>query len=240
MRRRAEKRVAAPALLRLAMLLALLATLTTAMPQSAGAAGSNAAAAHAFILADHAFATASAKREGAMRRALTAQRRSLRRQCRAIAAESPQNNRSYEMSYEVAGALWSASYGADSGPIDELLRSVKRLRWSSHALARDARSYASSLHALATLRMPHVCEDLSTWKKGGYGEVPATTKRFDAMVEAIEVIPVPSKLLRRYAPRGDDALLRSTERLQRRLLNFETLVGGKAWYSTVEDLGLSP
>lgn len=223
-----------------ALCAALFCLLLIPLCASASARQSNAAATHAFILADEAFVKASAKKEGAMRRALKAEQRSLRRQCGDIALESPQNERSYQMSYEVAGALWSVSYGADSGPIDGLMRTVRELRWSSATLTEDARSYANSLHRLATLKMPHVCEDLETWKASGYGPVPAKTKRFDAIVEAIEVIPVPPKLLKRFGGQSDGALLRSTKRLQTRLLNFETLVGGNAWYTTVEALGLNP
>lgn len=217
----------------------LAATLLATLPGTALAAG-NSSATHQYITADYAFSRASIARLGTMRRITSSAKHRLLSQCGNAAAGSPQNEQSYALSYEAAGVLWSAGYGADARPIAALARQIGALRWSNPRLTRLAHSYAASLQALAHLRPPDVCADIAAWKRSGFTQLPAHVKPFQSRVEAIEVMPVPARLLASSEQPGDAALLRHTEKLQERLLEFETFVGGNDWYDLTEGLGLNP
>lgn len=206
----------------------------------AGAEGaSDAASTHAFVLANYAFLKASTAKEGAIRKQIATESKSIVKQCGNEAAESPQDNESYEMSYEVAVALWSVSYGAEAPQVAKLSKAVSPLRWGNHAIARDVREYLKSLKELSHLAMPPVCSDLASWKASGFQVLPASTKQIYKRVEPIEIVPVPPSLLSRYASASDKTLLRRSEQLRQRLLNFETFVGANSWLSLLEKLELN-
>jgi hypothetical protein len=221
-----------------ALLLAVL--LVAASPGAALAASSNAASTHTYIAAGYAFGRASEARMGAMRSAIQARKRALLRQCPRAALGSPQNEESYKLSYEAAGALWAAGYGADAGPIATLVRETRGLRWSNAKTNRAFTRFVDGLHSLSRLASPHLCEDIATWKASGFTVVPAATLSFDKHVEGLEAMPVPSRLLDPYAQGADRALLAQAQRIATKLLNFETQVGGDAWYALTEGLELNP
>lgn len=219
---------------------ALLGASTLASPGTALAAGGNASSTHTFIVAAYAFARASEARIPTMRQAVTARRRSLLKQCPKAALGSPQDEQSYQLSYEAAGALWSAGYGADASPIAGLVKATKGLRWSNGATQRAVTSFVDGLHGLGTLAPPHLCQDIASWKASGFTTVPAVTKKFDAYVEGLEAKDVPRRLLAPYADSTDRALMTKAEHIGTKLLNFETMVGGDAWYALTEGLELVP
>jgi hypothetical protein len=215
------------------------AAVLATVPGTAAAAG-NSSSTHQYITADYAFSKASIARLGTMRASASAAKRGLLSHCGNAAAGSPQNEQSYALSYEAAGVLWSAAYGADARPIAALAHRIGALRWSNPKLTRLAHSYAASLQALAHLRPPDVCADIAAWKRSGYTQLPAHVKQFQSRVEPIEVSPVPRRLLASSEQPGDATLLHRTEALQERLLVFETFVGGNDWYDLTEGLGLNP
>lgn len=211
-----------------------------APPGLAAAHSQNRAAARAFITADYAFLQSSYARLKLIRRRTEAEKRKIAHECGGLGSGSPQDHQSYLLSYEVAGALWAVSYGAQRKQIDALERTVSALHWSNEKLGRRARAYAGSLHALAHLAPPDVCADLADWKASHFETLPARTSRFDKRVEAIEVVTVPPSLLSRYVAGPELAIAHRSGGLQRRLLNFETAVGGSIWYSLLEALRLNP
>lgn len=222
----------------LASLLVCVPALLVLTPAGAEAA-SNQASTHAFLAANYAFLKASVSEERTVRKRIASESKKILQQCGSEAAGSPQDQQSYEMSYEVAVALWSVSYGAGKHIVAKLSRKVSRLHWSNHALSRDVKSYVKSLKELSHIPMPPVCEDIASWKASGFTVVPASTKRIDKKVEPLEVKPVPAKLLDRYSTRSDRTMVRRSENLRQRLLNFETAVGANSWLSLLEELELN-
>ncbi len=215
--------------------------LAFAAPGTALAASSNASSTHTVILAGSAFVRESEGRIAAMRKAVQAQQRALLHQCPDAAANSPQNEESYQLSYEAAGALWSAGYGADAGPIAKFAKATRGLHWTNAKLNSAFKALVDGLQGLSTLAVPHVCKDIASWKASGFATVPAVTKSFDVRVEALEAKPLPARLLDPYTQTGQEhALIAQIQRGSTRLLNFETEVGGNAWFALTEGLDLNP
>ena len=222
---------------RVLLLAAVLASLT---PGVAAAASGNLASTQTLIAAGYTFGRESEGRTGAMRSATLAEKRSLLRQCPRAAAGSPQDEQSYQLSYEGAGALWAVGYGADRGPIAKFARATRGLRWTSAKINRDFKLFVGGLQGLSTLATPHLCQDIASWKASGFASLPTRTVSFDAHVENLEAKPVPTKLLAPYAQGSERALLSKVQQIETNLLNFETQVGGDAWYALTEGLELNP
>lgn len=226
---------------RVAMLLAaLLCGAAASVPAAAlGAPASNAASSRAYVLADHALAVESERNVPRIKRGIRSFKRRLVRECRRAAVGSPQDAQAYRLDYEIAGALWSISYGTDAGAIKRFAAAVAPLRWSNRSIGTRAEAYAQTLRELAALRLPHVCADVRAWRSSGYTKVPARTLRFDKHVEALEPYILPAGLLKRYLGPAEVGMQRTTARLENRLLETETLFGGNTWYDLLEALDLN-
>ncbi|MFI5010514.1 MAG: hypothetical protein ACHQDY_09595 [Solirubrobacterales bacterium] len=219
---------------------AILAVLLLALaPVIAPAAPLDAASTHAYIRANFAFAQASEARQGVAQAGAVHMIERFGRECRDAGAGSPQNEEAQKLSYEVAGALWSATYGADAGPIGVFVRAVGPLRWSNPTLTRRAHAYAKSLHELATLPVPDLCGDVHAWRASGFQTIPATTARFDRHVESIEGHTIAPRLLAPYERPSDRGILERTTRLETKLEHAETITGFDDWDSLLETLGLN-
>lgn len=210
------------------------------MPAGASAAPSNSASTHLFLLADYALGQASEQRVPLAQRKAKERERRLLHECHHAAAGSPQNEQSYDLSYEAAGALWSASYRTDAAPIATFVRATRGLRWSNRATTHEVKRYVTGLSGLSRLSMPHVCADIGAWKASGFTRLPTATVSFDAHLEALEANPVPPKLLLPYAQPADRQLLARTQRIETKLLNSETVLGSGDWYGLTEGLDLTP
>jgi hypothetical protein len=212
---------------------------SAASPAAAMGTSEDVASTHMYILANYAFARASEARVGAAQAAVIRLNRRLGRECPDVGAGSPQDEESQAPSFAVAGALWSVSYGANAGPIAKFVKTVKPLRWTNPKLAHIAQSYAKSLHELATLPLPDLCNDVREWRKTGFQTVPAATTRFARYVESIEGHTIPSHLLAPYTQVTDRGILAQTARLETKLLNTETAVGFNDWDMVLATLGLN-
>lgn len=223
-----------------ARVLLLAAALASLTPGVALASSSDVASTQTLIATGYTFGRESEGRMGAMRSATLAAKRSLLRACPRAAAGSPQDEQAYQLSYEAAGALWAAGYGADRGPIAKFARATRGLRWTSAKINRDFKLFVNGLQGLSTLATPPLCQDIASWKANGFTSLPARTVSYDARVEKLEAKPVPTKLLAPYAQGSDRALLSQVQRIETNLLNFETQTGGDAWYALTEALELNP
>lgn len=207
-------------------------------PAQAVAAPVDVASTHAYIQANYAFVRASEARAGSTQASILNLNRKLGRECRDAGAGSPQNEDSQKASYEVAGALWSVSYGADAGPIRAFAEAVRPLRWTSSKLTRIAQGHARSLQELATLPLPNLCGDVHAWSASGFQTIPATTISFDRHVESIEGHTIPARLLAPYEQATDRGALQQTTRLETKLEDTETVTGFNDWDRLLETLGL--
>lgn len=213
--------------------------LTGAAPGSALAASGDVSSTHTLLTAGYTFGRESEAHMGAMRRAIHATKSKLLHQCGRIAKESPQDEQSYKLSYEAAGALWAAGYGADRGPILKFARATRGLRWSRPKINRSFEKFVGGLQGLSTLPTPPLCKDIAAWKASGYAKLPAETVSFDSRVEKLEA-KAELNLLAPYAQGADRSLLKQDQRIDTKVLNFETEVGGDAWYALTEGLELNP
>ncbi len=222
---------------RSATILALLAL--GLAPATALATPQDVASTHAYIVANYAFAQASEAKAGTAQADVIRLDRKLGRECANAGKGSPQNEEAQKVSYEVAGAIWSVTYGADAGPIDTFLRAVKPLRWSNPRLTRIEQGYAKSLRGLGALPLPHVCNDVRAWSASSFQTIPAPTISFDRHVESLEGHTIPPRLLAPYEQPADRSILARTTSLETKLEHAETVTGFNDWDSLLETLGLN-
>jgi hypothetical protein len=164
---------------------------------------------------------------------------SLARDCPQVGSGSPENEASQPVSHEVVAALWSLAYGADAGPIRAFVAGAKRLRWSNPAITHIAARYAASLHQLATLPLPNLCDTVTSWKASGFQVVPPATLSLVQRVEAIELTRIPARLLAPYERGSDKSILARTTHLETRLEENEFVVGQTDWLQLLGTLGLN-
>src|ERR1700727_1465300 len=209
------------------------------MPATAIATPQDSASTHAYIQANFALARAAEASVGPTEASIARLNQKLGQECPKAGAGSPENDESQKASYEVAGALWSISYGAVAGPIRTFARAVRPLRWSNPKLTRLAQAYATSLSELAALPIPNLCGDVHTWSTNDFRMMPAATISFDQHVESIEGHTIPARLLLPYERPADKGILARTMRLETKLEHTETVAGFNDWDSLLENLGLN-
>ncbi len=220
-------------------MVAMLVLGLTPATAAAGGSAQDAASTHAYIVANYAFARASEARVGPAQADVVKLNKKLAHECPRAGQGSPQDEESQKPSYEVAGALWSVTYGADAGPINTFVKAVKALRWTNPKLTRIAQGYAKSLHELATLPLPDLCGNVREWSQTGFHTIPEATIRFVGYVESIEGHTIPAHLLDPYVQSGDRGILARTSSLETKLLNTETVVGYNDWDMVLATLGLN-
>ncbi|HTR88841.1 MAG TPA: hypothetical protein VMG62_01870 [Solirubrobacteraceae bacterium] len=220
-------------------LLSMLTVLALAgAPAEAHASGGDTAATHAYLLASYALARASQATVGTAQAKVHSYARRLRRECPGVGAGAPQSEAEWPLTDEVAGALWSITYGVNSHAIASFARTVSGLHWSVSRITRAAHAYVTTLRGLASLPLPDVCGDVQAWRAGGFGPPPASTTSFDRHVAALEAHTIPAKLLGPHEGSADRALAQTVARLERSLLNIETVDGYDDWDEVLEAVSL--
>jgi hypothetical protein len=216
-----------------------LATLALALaPTGALASSADVAATHAYLAANYALARASEATVAPAQSKVVSFKRKLARECAGAGAGAPENEVEEPLTYEVAGALWSITYGVNARAIGAFARTVGGLHWSQGEITRTAHAYVKTLRGLAALALPDLCADVRAWKASDFGHAPAATMSFDRHVEALEAHAVSQKLLSSYENAADRALAKKTGRLETKLLNAETVEGFNDWDTVLETLGL--
>lgn len=210
---------------------AMLAAPAQATPQDV-------ASTHAYIVANFTFARASEALAGPAQAAIAHLNDKLHHECPDVGAGAPENEESEKPAYEVAGALWSVSYRADTGPIRAFVRAVRPLRWSSAKITWLAQRYASTLQGLSTLPLPNLCADVRAWSASGFKTLPASTLSFDAHTESLEARTIPQGLLAPYEEPADKSLVQQTARIETKLEHTETVEGFNDWDTLLATLGL--
>lgn len=208
-------------------------------PATASATSGNSAATHAYIRANYLLARASEASVAPTQAKILALGHKLGQECPRVGAGSPENEASQKVSYEVAGAIWSVSYGAIAGPIGKFARAVSTLRWSNPKLTRLAQGYAKSLRELAALPMPNICGNVRAWSASNFKVIPLSTVNFDRHVEAIVGHTIPPAQLAPYEQPADKSILARTTNLETELEHTETVTGFNDWDSLLETLGLN-
>jgi hypothetical protein len=220
-----------------------LATLSTALalglaPGQAIASSQDVAATHSYIQANYALARASVALIGTVQAKIERLNSSLARECPQAGIGTPEIEASQPMSYEVAAALWSITYGAAAGPIRTFVAATGRLRWSNHAITRAAASYARNLREFATLPLPSLCADVRSWKASSFQTVPAAALSLDRRAEVIELNTVSPRLLHPFESGSDVSTLARTQQLETTIEENEFSKGQTDWIQVLETLGL--
>jgi hypothetical protein len=209
------------------------------IPAEATATPRDRASTHAYIQANFALERAANASIAPTEASVALLNQKLGQECPKAGAGSPQNAESQKASYEVAGALWSVSYGAVAGPIGTFVRAVKPLRWSNPKITRIAQGYARSLSELAALPMPNICADVRTWSASGFHTIPTATVSFDQHVESIEGHTISARLLTPYERPSDRSVVARTSRLETKLERAETVAGFTDWDTLLATLALN-
>jgi hypothetical protein len=202
------------------------------------ASGSNGSATHAYIQANYALAKAGVARIGAVQRKVQALNAALAQQCPRAGAGAPELEVTQPLSGEVVAALWSIAYRTNAGPIATFVSRTKHLRWSNGRITRIVSRYAKSLHELATLPMPNLCEDVRAFAASGFSMAPARAIALTDHAESIELEPVPAKLLAGFERGSDAGVLAKTVRLETKLEEQEFSLGQTDWLELLDTLGL--
>jgi hypothetical protein len=220
--------------------MALFATLALGfVPAGADAAARDLAATHAYIQASYRLAQASVSHIDAALAKIQRLNSKLARECPHAAAGSPQNDASQPVSGLVVVAEWSIAFGTNARPINTFANTVKRLHWSNHATTRLAQRYATSLHEMATLPTPNLCQTIATWKASGFQAPPAGVESLVRHAEAIELNKVPKRMLAPFARGTDTSTLARTERLQAEIAEAEFVHGVHDTFQLLDTLALN-
>jgi hypothetical protein len=204
--------------------------------QVAGA--SNVSATHVYIQANYALAKAGVARIGAIQAKVLALNASLAQQCPGAGKGAPELEITQPISHEVVAALWAIAYQANAAPISAFVAKTKHLRWSSARITKIVARYARSLHEMATLPLPNLCEDVRAFTASGFRTPPAHVLALVEHVESIELEPVPAGLLARYEQGSDKGVLSKTAALESKLEESEFSLGQTDWLLVLATLGL--
>jgi hypothetical protein len=222
--------------------LVIAAALTfAAMPSSALAESGDAAATQAYIQANSVLVHAAWTRLGTSEAALTRLLDAVRRECPSVAAESPQDYGSEQLSNEVVLAMRVAAVKPDIQAIADFTRAVKGLSWSNHKLTSTIRTYAAQLKALSTLAAPNLCADVKAWVLSAYQTLSASTTQFARHFEALNVAigELPEPLLAPSERPGERSILHHTSQLEAQLTEGEARAV-EPWGEIMNTLDLNP
>jgi hypothetical protein len=223
-------------------LLATVATLLCIPPAlAAGAGGGDAASTAAYVSANYTLvssARSKLKRSEATLQVLLAR---VRRECPQVAAGSPQDTDSEQLTFELVGAMTLVALKPNLTAVDAYTRAVAPLRWSSSKLTATVRTYTRQLRAQSRLAAPNVCADVRAWVAGGYRTLPAGTAPFNhAFYSAYVAIGLlPTHLLAHSLAPSQRGIVQRTHQLELQLTDAEARAVS-TWGQIMEALGLNP
>ncbi|HEY4429329.1 MAG TPA: hypothetical protein VGN08_14095 [Solirubrobacteraceae bacterium] len=210
---------------RLTLLGAAAAAALALAPSQSLASPADVAATHAYIVANNQLARTSVARIGVGQARIERLIHAFALECPGAGAGSPQDEQTHFFNYEAGVALWSVAYGTNAAQIRRFAATVRGLRWTNPAITRAAQSYAGSLQAMATLPVPPLCQDVRAWRANGYQTVPAQTTGLVRRVEAIELKPLPQRMLAGFERGADASTFARTLGLEKRLEESESNPG---------------
>lgn len=208
------------------------------VPSRALANTQDVAATHQAIVAGYALARASMTTIKIAQSKIESFNRKLAAECPGVGSGTPEDEASQPMSYEVAVALWSIGYGAAAGPIKAFAKAMRTLHWTSARANRIVHTLVANLTGLATIPLPDLCGDLRTWTASDFTTIPAHVAELDHRVERLEIPEVPWSLVTPYVAKGDQGLVAYIKRAERKLAEFEFMVGQNDWLQVLQTLGL--
>ncbi len=223
--------------------LAFLATalILAATPAPALAGSGDVAATRAYIQADYALVHAARVNLASSDAALRSLRRQIAAECPNVAAGSPEDTDSEQLSNELVGAMTVAGIVPDAHAVARFARAVAVLHWSNGVLTRKVHSYAARLMTLSVLAEPDMCADVRAWVAGGYRTLPQSAVSFDSRYYQVEVAigEVPARLLAPSEQPQERPILAHAERLEGQLTEAEANAV-YTWGQIMESMELNP
>jgi hypothetical protein len=209
-------------------------------PASALADAANATATQTYLRANYTLMRYFTSHIPAARAELAGVLAGVRRECPSVAAGSPQNVDSEQLSNEVIGTMVTTVVQHSLPPIQTAIRAAKRLRWSNVALTRAIQAYVVKGEVLTSLSVPHLCADVKAWVAGDYATLPAGTTSFAPRFMSVWVAPgyLPAALSA-YETAGDRALAHRTAQLEEQWAEFEAREV-ETWGRIMNELVLQP
>ncbi|MHB8531160.1 MAG: hypothetical protein ACYDC2_00415 [Solirubrobacteraceae bacterium] len=218
---------------------AMLATCALAAAPAAAHA-SDASVTESYLRANLALVTAGHDHLGASVAGYHSVLAHVRSSCPKIAASSPQDPESTQLTDEVIGAMVLASAKPDLGAIGAYLRAVRGMRWSSASVTHAVSSYASMLRRTYKLSPPNLCGDVGSWTTSGFKTLPSTTVGFVKVFlpnwVALGLVPPGIGRFESGPARG---LAGRAERYERQLTDAEAQAV-ETWGSIMDTLELNP
>jgi hypothetical protein len=220
-------------------LAALVACLALA-PASALASQADVATTSAYLQANYAFVQSASARIGQFESKLRSLQHQIGQECPAAAANSPENTDSEQLSNEVIGTMVLTASRVDVAAAHVFVRAVRGLRWSSAALTRTIRGYASQVSRFAALAVPKLCSDIRSWTASAFQSLPASTIPFDQAFLSSWVAPgdLPSGLAS-YETGAERPLLARTAHLENEVTELEAREVS-TWGNIMNELNLLP
>ena len=212
-----------------------------AAPAPALAGQQDAASTQAYIQADYTLVHTARSNLAPSKAALQKLRRQIGAECPRVAAGSPQDQDSEQLSNELVGAMTIAAIGPDVHAVAAFARTVQNLHWSNGALTHKVKSYAARLKTLSMLHAPNVCADVRAWVASHYQTLPASNISFDNRYYKVEVAvgEVPAKLLAPSEQPGERPILAHAQQLEGQLTEAEANAV-YTWGHIMEELALNP
>lgn len=226
-------------LIRYGALSACLAVLAVA-PARVLASQADIATTRAYIKVNHRLVQEAVAKIPAVHTALQHVLTQLRSECPLVAAGSPQNADSEQLSNEVVGAMVTAAVH-DALPFpQEYLSVAGRLSWSNPTITRDVRTYAAKVRTLDSLSQPKLCDDIRSWAASGFQTLAPTTVVFAPRFMSAWISPgeIPSGLSVSETE-GERGLLRQTRSMEAQFSEFEAREV-ETWGQFMNTLGLWP
>jgi hypothetical protein len=216
---------------------ALLLALGTA---PATAAASDIASTRAYVQANYTLVREASSRIPRARAAIAGVLHRVTSECPHIAAGSPQDPESTQMSNEVIGAMVTSAYHLDLPALAAFIHVAERSRWSNRGLTSTVHAYAAKLRVLSALPEPNLCADARAWIAGGYHTLPASTVAFaPRFMEAWVALGELPPQLRPYERGEQRGMLSRSNLLEEQLTEFEAASVDR-WGEIMNEIGLNP
>ncbi len=211
---------------------------------AAGSSSSDAQATHAYLIAQRKLAAALLHKAVAARGEESAAAAQIARACPGVVSGMPQelspkpfsgfpprargeNARLSQQKQTIEAELYSAvARAGDSAyrPVEEAYAAeIRQLSWSNPAIASALQAATTARLETVSAPAPPFCADARAWAQGGYLDLSAASREFEASqaahrssAQGVELSLI--KLLKPYENASDRALIRKTNALENKLL----------------------
>jgi hypothetical protein len=186
----------------------------------------------AYLNAQHTFARAVENQVAASVAATEAEATGIAHGCPSSLAGAPHRKQFEELAEETVAAVLFAGSKPDASAALTFVKTILRLHWSNHKIARLMQLLVAEERATVALVLPDVCTDIEAWVRSDYHTLSQGTQLFIMQVETIEKTVGTKKeplneailrMLKPYESARDRRLVQQTEHIDKtigkRILN---------------------